>query len=67
MNKVGQAVVSVRNFLGEVQVELKKCAWPTRPELMESTGVVIVGLLILTAVVGLSDMILMWVMRVFVR
>jgi preprotein translocase subunit SecE len=64
MNKLGTAVTSMRTFFTEVQVELKKCAWPTRPELLESTVVVIVSVLILGVVVGLSDVILQNLMRV---
>ena len=40
-------------------MELKKCAWPTRPELFESTVVVIVPALILGVFVGVSDLVLM--------
>jgi preprotein translocase subunit SecE len=67
VNKLGQFVSGIRTFLGEVQVELKKCTWPTRPELMESTIVVIVAVAILGTVVALSDVILNGLLRVVVR
>ena len=67
MNKVGQAVASTRNFFDEVVVELKKCAWPTRPELFESTVVVIVSVVILAIAVGVSDMVIMSLMRLVIR
>ena len=67
MNKIGQAVASTKNFFGEVQVELKKCSWPTRPELYESTMVVIVSVLIVTAAVSFSDLVLMQVLRLLIK
>ncbi|HMP75663.1 MAG TPA: preprotein translocase subunit SecE [Kiritimatiellia bacterium] len=67
MNKLGQLITGTRDFVGEVQVELKKCTWPTRPELLESTVVVIVAVAILGAVVSLSDVILSTLLRVFTR
>lgn len=66
MNKLGQLVAGTKTFLGEVQAELKKCTWPTRPELFESTVVVIVSVFILTLVVGFSDLILMWLMNLLI-
>jgi len=62
-----ESVAGVQTFLHEVQVELKKCTWPTRPELLESTVVVIVAVLILAAAVGLSDLVLNLVLRVVIR
>ncbi|MCO5068132.1 MAG: preprotein translocase subunit SecE [Kiritimatiellae bacterium] len=67
MNKLGQAISGTRSFVGEVQVELKKCTWPTRTELMESTVVVIVSIAILGAVVSLSDVILNVLLRAIMR
>lgn len=48
-------------------MELKKCTWPTRPELMESTVVVVVAVAILGVVVAASDVILNGVLRVVIR
>lgn len=67
MNKLGQIISGTRGFVGEVQVELKKCTWPTRPELLESTVVVIVAVAILAAVVSLSDVILNVLLRIVMR
>lgn len=67
MNKVGQVFASTRNFFDEVIAELKKCAWPTRPELFESTVVVIVSVFLLAMAVGVSDLVLMWLMRLVIR
>lgn len=67
MSKLKQAFAGAQNFLHEVQVELKKCTWPTRPELLESTVVVIVAVLILGAAVGVSDLVLNVLLRVVIR
>ena len=56
-----------RAFLGEVNLELKKCAWPSRKELMESTVVVIVSVVLLSAFVGLSDVVTMFLLELLVR
>ncbi len=67
MGKVQEAVAGTKGFLGEVQTELKKCAWPTQTELVQSTGVVIVSVFILAIVVSMSDLILMTIMKLVIR
>ena len=47
----------VRDFLAEVTVELKKSSWPTRKELIDSTIVVIVTVMILGVFVALADLV----------
>ena len=54
-------------FFEEVKAELKKCAWPTRPELAESTVVVIVASVMLGAFVGFSDFGLQMFLRAIIR
>jgi preprotein translocase subunit SecE len=44
-----------REFVKEVQVESTKVSWPSRNELRDSTIVVIVTVLIVSAFVGLVD------------
>jgi preprotein translocase subunit SecE len=57
----------VLKFIGEVRVELGKCAWPWDPnqtglkkyrELFESTLVVIISVLLLAGFVTTSDLVL---------
>jgi preprotein translocase subunit SecE len=67
MNKIGQVLGGVHTFLTEVQVELKKCSWPGRSELLESTVVVIISVLILGVFIGVSDIVLLTFMRLVVR
>lgn len=61
-----QIVDKISNFVVEVGVELKKSAWPTRAELLESTVVVIVSVLILAVFVGFCDLLLMRVLRLII-
>lgn len=67
MKKIAEWIGALRTFLGEVKTELKKCTWPTRRELIGSTMVVVVSVLILGLFVGLSDSVLMSVLRSVLR
>jgi preprotein translocase subunit SecE len=46
------------SFFAETKQELNKVVWPTRKEMLGSTGVVIVTTLILAAFIGAVDFIL---------
>lgn len=67
MGKVQNIFGGTKNFVGEVQEELKKCSWPTQSELIQSTGVVIVSVFILAIVVSVSDLVLMQIMKLVIR
>ena len=67
MKKIVELVDALRTFLGEVKTELKKCTWPTRQELLGSTIVVVISVVILGAFVGLSDTVLMGLLRAVLR
>ena len=55
-----------RQFLKEVQLELKKVAWPSRQELWSYTVVVLVSVVVLTSLVfGLDFFFSKVVLRVF--
>ena len=56
-----------RHFFDEVVIELKKCAWPSKQELMESTVMVIVASLILGGFVGISDFFLIELLSRVIR
>lgn len=45
----------LRTFLREVRVEMKKVTWPPRKELIKSTGVVIVAVVIAAVFIGAFD------------
>lgn len=42
-------------FYEETKQEVKKCTWPSRPELAESTMVVIITVALITVFTGLVD------------
>jgi preprotein translocase subunit SecE len=44
-----------RQYLSEVRGEMKKVAWPPREEIFNSTIIVIVGLVVMTALIFLFD------------
>jgi preprotein translocase subunit SecE len=56
-NIISNIVGRLRRFLGEVNIERKKVTWPSRKELMASTTVVIVTVLIVAVFIGLLDFI----------
>ncbi len=44
-----------RQFVREVNAELRKVAWPTRKETMSLSGIVLVFLIIMTALIAAFD------------
>ncbi|MCH7962827.1 MAG: preprotein translocase subunit SecE [Bacteroidetes bacterium] len=50
-------------FFEDVVKEMKKVTWPTKPELMESTKVVIIACLILASFTYVIDMIINLVLK----
>ncbi len=63
----GNPFLKVRGFFGEVVAELKKSSWPTRKELVDSTLVVIVTVLILGVFVAVADLVFVHVIRLVTR
>jgi preprotein translocase subunit SecE len=45
----------LRTFLREVRIEMKKVTWPPRKELIKSTGVVIVAVVVAAIFIGAFD------------
>jgi preprotein translocase subunit SecE len=60
-------IEKLKVYLSETKVELKKVTWPTVKELKESTRVVIVSTLILTAFIGVIDQVLNRIIRLVFR
>ncbi len=58
MNKVMDSMRTVRLFLGDVRNELRKSTWPTRSELLESTVVVIISVVLFAIFVSVCDTLL---------
>jgi preprotein translocase subunit SecE len=44
-----------RQYLREVNGEMRKVAWPTRPEVLNSTVIVVIGVVIMTAIIFVLD------------
>ena len=44
-----------RLYLREVQGEMKRVAWPPRAEIMNSTVIVIIGVIVMTTLIFLFD------------
>jgi preprotein translocase subunit SecE len=59
--------LKVRDFLAEVMAELKKSSWPTRRELVDSTLVVIVTVLVLGMFVALADVVFLRIINLLTR
>jgi len=48
----------VKDFLGEVKVEVKKVTWPSRKEAMGGTMVVFIVVLLMSVFLGIIDTLL---------
>ena len=48
----------VAGFFNDVKLEMGKVSWPTKDELIGSTVVVLVSLTILSAFIGVCDLVL---------
>jgi len=48
-------IKKIRTFFEEVRSELKKVSWPKKDELIRSTSVVIVMILLTAVIVGVLD------------
>ena len=46
----------IKKFLRDYKSELKKIVWPTRPQVIQNTGVVLVAIIAVAIVVGLLDL-----------
>ena len=69
-------ITKIKNFFGQVKVELQKCSWPWDPkekafrrykELSDSTVVVVIAMLLLGGYVALFDLVLVNVVHFFTR
>ena len=67
MNKIKEFFQKMRQFFADVREELRKSAWPTRNELLESTAVLVTAVIMFSVFVGLSDFVLVKVLGLLVR
>jgi len=57
----------VTQFFKDVKVELGKVSWPTKNELVGSTTVVIIAVILLGAAIGVWDFILSRAINLLIR
>jgi preprotein translocase subunit SecE len=60
-------VMIARQFLSDAKVELKKVTWPTRKELLSTTAIVIVLVLIISFFLGIVDLGLVKIIKNIIR
>ena len=69
-------ITKIKNFFGEVKVELQKCSWPWDPkergfrrykELSDSTVVVVISMVLLGGFVAFFDLVLVNFVHFFTR
>ena len=65
--KKSNFIVKTQTFFAEVVTELKKSAWPTRKELLDSSLVVIVTMLILGMFVAVADLVLVKIIGILTK
>ena len=62
-----EALKKVRDFFHDVMVEFRRVSWPTRQEVIGSTSVVIVMVLVLAVFLAVVDHALTWLVRLIIR
>jgi preprotein translocase subunit SecE len=55
----------IKEFFANVQMEMKKVSWPTRDELIGSTGVVMVLWIVLSIFIFTTDNVLQYIVKQF--
>jgi len=65
MEKIKEYWQIIKQFFREVRVELKKVTWPTRKETVASTSVVLVTVIIISFFLGLVDLGLSRLIKIF--
>lgn len=55
-----------RGFLQDAYIEVRKVIWPSRQETVQTTGIVIVAVIIVALMVWMLDSILLWLVRLLV-
>ena len=60
-------VKRITGFFQDVRAEMQKVTWPTRDELIGSTSVVLMTMLIISIFVGIADTICSTALRLLLR
>jgi preprotein translocase subunit SecE len=53
----------IRQFLTEFRIEMKKVSWPSRKEIVASTGVVLLVVLFMSFLMGIADFVFSKLLR----
>ena len=53
----------IRQFLKEFRIEMRKVAWPSRKEVVASTGVVLAVVVLISLYLGFADLLLSKMLR----
>ncbi len=64
---INDSIKRTKNFCSEVSTEIKKTSWPTRQELLMSTVAVIMSVILLSLYIGVSDKVLINLLRLIIR
>ena len=51
-------MLKIGTFVNQVKLEMEKVSWPTKHELLSSTVVVLISLVVLGAYIGVCDLVL---------
>jgi preprotein translocase subunit SecE len=65
MGKIKEFWKAAKQFFREVRVELKKVTWPSRKETIASTSVVLITVILVAIFLGIVDLGLSRLIRVF--
>jgi len=55
------------SFLKAVSSEMRKVSWPSRSEIIRSTLIVLITIIIFAAVIGGMDVLFLQILKVFLR
>ena len=67
LEKKEKMIKKTRSFISEVRAEMQKVTWSTREELIGSTAVVLMTMVILSTFIGISDLVLSNTLKIFLR
>jgi len=65
MEKIRNWLLTAKQFFREVKVELKKVTWPSRKETIASTSVVLITVLLIGFYLGIVDLGLSRLIKIF--
>ncbi|MBA7708689.1 Protein translocase subunit SecE [subsurface metagenome] len=57
----------VGGFLKAVSAEMRKVSWPSRSEIIRSTLIVLITIIIFAAVIGGIDVLFLQILNIFLR